>query len=187
MRENQPDLPRWPPRAAPNGSIKPLLEAQESSTQVQVLPAKRPQGQLSKLPGVSAHLRLLHQSTPTAAAATIPVCSLHRCPHNGWKLSHWRAPAPSPSPPLRQGLCGPLRCPRPHHIGPRPSVLLSTLGSTFSVPGYSTPPNHCLSPSGQQYGGKETLTALGHPQGPHWWCQLALPSPMGASGPPEAP
>ena len=36
MRENQPDLPRWPPRAAPNGSIKPLLEAQESSTQVQV-------------------------------------------------------------------------------------------------------------------------------------------------------
>ena len=36
MRDNQPDLPRWPPRAAPNGSIKPLLEAQESSTQVQV-------------------------------------------------------------------------------------------------------------------------------------------------------
>ena len=44
MRDNPPDLPRWPPRAAPNGSIKPLLEAQESSTQVQVLPAKRPSG-----------------------------------------------------------------------------------------------------------------------------------------------
>ena len=44
MRDNQPDLPRWPPRAAPNGSIKPLLEAQdaqESSTQVSTVPYKR--------------------------------------------------------------------------------------------------------------------------------------------------
>ena len=36
MRGYQTNLPGWPPRAAPNGSIKPLLEAQESSTQVQV-------------------------------------------------------------------------------------------------------------------------------------------------------
>ena len=32
MRGYQTNLPGWPPRAAPNGSIKPLLEAQESST-----------------------------------------------------------------------------------------------------------------------------------------------------------
>ena len=35
MRGYQTNLPGWPPRAAPNGSIKPLLEAQESSTKVQ--------------------------------------------------------------------------------------------------------------------------------------------------------
>ena len=34
MRGYQTNLPGWPPRAAPNGSIKPLLEAQESSTKV---------------------------------------------------------------------------------------------------------------------------------------------------------
>ena len=41
MRANKQIQPRWPPRAATNGSIMPLLEAQESSHQVQVSTLRR--------------------------------------------------------------------------------------------------------------------------------------------------
>ena len=88
---------------------------------------------------------------------------------------------------LHRRLGGQLQCPRPHHLGLWPSVLLSPLGSAFSVPGHPSPPHHRLPSSGHWHGGEESPTAQGCPQGSHRQHRLAVSPPMGAPGPPGRP